>query len=606
MPAVRSQRLSLGSLGVALALAACGGSSTDTAHATASTTPSGSVSSATSASASSSNSPEAPPTNGIKVTQANELTPLVRCKEAAGPPHVSLYSAGPRGTMLGTCGNFYLWHSLFQIPGEGAAESADRLLADVPHPKSAAMGGVLVFAIFSILGSDLDSLTMRINYPGERGGDNITYVRQGNQWKRKPEVGTSNYWGAYYQGGLRSTGTLKGRDFYERVTSENEYSIEYVDGNKGWLPVPQKGTASCKYQLEGHYDWFTSESAEVTALGSRCEDGSSMPPWMFGSGQPTIERWSPGATVGKEEDLPDVDGYKAVTGHLVPTPKDLYVVLGLESRENPESTRLYVARRGQTGWRALSVPQVDVTKGIETWATEDGFFLAGAGNVMRVRGDDIAFNTAVPPKDGAYTDVAFSPTGAVAMISEGKVYEVDGAGAIQEVALPKGTPETVRYNTMGELFVVATDDSPGGDPAIIYGRRPAVKALELDGSAPKVSPLFYIKPFTPQCEKPIVLLYQLSKVAPENFDYPATREALKGEKQFSAARFVEIQATGQRHLLALFEGAKGRELAKSLRDLVTKRVKGSSPQLFCADDVPTELPIKREIKIDFVTGKLLP
>jgi hypothetical protein len=97
-------------------------------------------------------------------------------------------------------------------------------------------------------------------------------------------------------------------------------------------------------------------------------------------------------------------------------------------------------------------------------------------------------------------------------------------------------------------------------------------------------------PLTWRCTTPFVLLYTLSKVAPPDFDYPATREALKGHTEFGDAKFIEFKRLDKRYMGAFVPDV---ELGKKLVDLVKKKVPNSTPQLVCHAPKPS-----REIEID--------
>jgi hypothetical protein len=105
-------------------------------------------------------------------------------------------------------------------------------------------------------------------------------------------------------------------------------------------------------------------------------------------------------------------------------------------------------------------------------------------------------------------------------------------------------------------------------------------------------------PPDPNCPTPFVLLYTLSKQAPANYTYPATRAALEGNADLQwSATFVEFERDGRR-----FFGAKVDDFSvgKTLAKLVEHKVPGSTPQLACHDPVVT-----RTLGIDLTTGELV-
>ncbi len=102
----------------------------------------------------------------------------------------------------------------------------------------------------------------------------------------------------------------------------------------------------------------------------------------------------------------------------------------------------------------------------------------------------------------------------------------------------------------------------------------------------------------PLCPQNLVVLYGFTKVTPDDYDFPLTRKALKGQTQFDKARFVVAKDGGQKFFTAVVpDVAMGRKLVARIE----KEVQGSKPQLVCA-----EPEIVREIKLDLKTGDVVP
>jgi hypothetical protein len=93
------------------------------------------------------------------------------------------------------------------------------------------------------------------------------------------------------------------------------------------------------------------------------------------------------------------------------------------------------------------------------------------------------------------------------------------------------------------------------------------------------------------------VLYGFTKVTPDDYDFPLTRKALKGQTHFEKARFVVAKDGGQKFFTAIVpDVAMGRKLVARIE----KEVQGSKPQLVCA-----EPEIVREVKLDLKTGEVL-
>jgi hypothetical protein len=80
------------------------------------------------------------------------------------------------------------------------------------------------------------------------------------------------------------------------------------------------------------------------------------------------------------------------------------------------------------------------------------------------------------------------------------------------------------------------------------------------------------------CLEVFVSLYAVSRGAPADYDFPATREALKGHGELLAADFVEVDVRGKRVFGATVSSY---DLAEKLARVIKAGVKGSSPQILC-------------------------
>ena len=116
------------------------------------------------------------------------------------------------------------------------------------------------------------------------------------------------------------------------------------------------------------------------------------------------------------------------------------------------------------------------------------------------------------------------------------------------------------------------------------------------GDAAGGGPPSFATAFGPSCGSPFVLLFTLAKTAPAGYDFPSTRDALKGHVELSGARFLEFTRGGKRFFGASVPTG---DLGKKLVAIVAGKVKGSTPQLVC--DAPTAT---RTLDIDLATGKL--
>jgi hypothetical protein len=103
---------------------------------------------------------------------------------------------------------------------------------------------------------------------------------------------------------------------------------------------------------------------------------------------------------------------------------------------------------------------------------------------------------------------------------------------------------------------------------------------------------------TADCDHVFALLFTLARSAPPDYDFPLTREALKGHTELTDARFVETEENGRRYFGAFVPTLA---LGKKLVKIVGDKVQGSSPQLLCH-----EPRVRRAIKLDLRTGAIVP
>ncbi|MCC6524733.1 MAG: hypothetical protein IT373_18900 [Polyangiaceae bacterium] len=103
---------------------------------------------------------------------------------------------------------------------------------------------------------------------------------------------------------------------------------------------------------------------------------------------------------------------------------------------------------------------------------------------------------------------------------------------------------------------------------------------------------------TQTCSMHYVLLDEAPAATADTKDYPRLRAALAGHPELAGMRFIVSLEKGQQFFGALVASY---DKASELEKLVRKGVRGSAPNVLCA-----EPPAVREIKVDLATGKVLP
>lgn len=200
------------------------------------------------------------------------------------------------------------------------------------------------------------------------------------------------------------------------------------------------------------------------------------------------------------------------------------------------------------------------------------------------------------PSDKPVEVGASGPDGAL-WVSDGvSIYRRNG-DAWEPAPLPEGAaePNDVAVDAEGTTWVTAGN-------ALLRTRRAGEtgQGIPIKTSAtpaPKKQGRTFARPGSPRCITNLVLLYGFTKVTPPDYDFPLTRKALKGRKEFEGTRFVVVQDGGKKFFSALMPSF---ELGQRLVKLIEKEVKGSKPQLLCA-----EPEVQREVKINLSTGEII-
>lgn len=208
--------------------------------------------------------------------------------------------------------------------------------------------------------------------------------------------------------------------------------------------------------------------------------------------------------------------------------------------------------------------------------------------------DGSAWKTIEPPVPGeSVLTGALSPDGTLWLISASHVVWAYKDGAFRKEPLPDDAEAQYIAATADGTVWISTAS------ALLRTRRPGdgngVKVDAKKQPPPKRRP--FISPGTPSCTSNIVVLYGFTKVTPDDYDFPLTRKALRGHKEYSKTRFVVTKDNNQKYFTAMVPDY---ETGKKLVALIEKQVQGSKPQLVCA-----EPEVIREVKLDLATGEVI-
>ncbi|XXX74779.1 hypothetical protein WMF30_44720 [Sorangium sp. So ce134] len=219
------------------------------------------------------------------------------------------------------------------------------------------------------------------------------------------------------------------------------------------------------------------------------------------------------------------------------------------------------------------------------------------GGVLRYQGGEL--KKIDPPAKGAgVLTASAAPDGTLWAIADGALFARKGE-AWEQAPLPDGVKaQDVAVGNDGAVWVAAggailkhggAGEAAGAAPGTIHLQK---------GPPPKPKPSRpFPEPGGPKCPQNLVVLYTFSKTAPDDYDFPLTRKALKGRMEFSQARFVVTRDMGQRFFAAFVPSW---DLAKKLQERIKTDVQGSTPQIVCA-----EPEVVRDLKLDLKTGEVV-
>jgi hypothetical protein len=125
--------------------------------------------------------------------------------------------------------------------------------------------------------------------------------------------------------------------------------------------------------------------------------------------------------------------------------------------------------------------------------------------------------------------------------------------------------------------------SPGGSA----GRPSSTKSSPAPAAPPASAPapLRTSKPLvaaTPGCQPVFVAFYTVQPGTPADYDFPATRSALRHRTEFASVNFVEVDLNHHRVFGAL---TPSYDLGQRLAQFVKVKVAGSAPQVLCGEPV---------------------
>ena len=237
---------------------------------------------------------------------------------------------------------------------------------------------------------------------------------------------------------------------------------------------------------------------------------------------------------------------------------------------------------------------------------DEAFFRSG-NVVLHFDGSSVRLLPSLPTKERNLSAVAQAQDGSVfalsqpdfqggSLVSEAKLFRLGRTtdASWQQVALP-AMPDSMAVDGENRIWLTA------GTVLLRQRKSAEEKSVEV-GTVTKATPIAgsVRKPLRapgPLCPQNVVVLYGFTKVTPDDYDFPLTRKALKGHREFEGTRFVVAKDGGERFFSALVPNVKA---GTAMVSLIEKQVKGAKPQLLCASP-----EIVRELQLDLNTGEVV-
>jgi hypothetical protein len=290
-----------------------------------------------------------------------------------------------------------------------------------------------------------------------------------------------------------------------------------------------------------------------------------------------VERWAPGAKtstidimpgIHEPGDLPSVSF--TATGLAAISASDVFVAASKDTwgKDTPTKQSLYFAHFDGTTWQALPSP---IPGGVRSLWSEPGGVVFASNDKSELWSRS---------SDGKWSPLIWPPS----LTEQGGELKLVGFWA-RAAGDDWALVEVVRPNQGRMNYLLHTHPAVNSVPTLEAMSR---KERSVRRPGPPVD----------WCETRFVLLYTLARKAPADYDYPATRKALKGHRELAVegVRLVEFEREGRRYFGARVPDF---DLGEKLAKLVKEKVPGSTPELVCLD--PLE---NRTLDIDLTTGEL--
>jgi len=443
----------------------------------------------------------------------------------------------------------------------------DRLVRDESYTKGLSpMGGVI-----DIIGKWPDSARMTYISSNGRIGWGELYDWKGSGWKQVGFKLPDNW----IYGGVSPWS--QGRHLaimYRGMPFPPGPGIQFkvlLGAPAGPLPALTKAVGNkdreCFTAVDPAAAFLARPEGHVFLFGVSCPDDQTIFEW-----------WAPGSVTSETQRLSLNVQRSISTAHFTArSPTDVYLSAGSARGGQIEAERPALFHFDGTKWAEIEAPPTHHATIASTAVTKDGTLWVvvltpwiwdwppekAAGQVWK-RPPSGAWERVLLPASYPFPlDPNLSQRGAISIhVDESDNVWVTADGAVLRTSPPKQAPELVEWEWNQQF--AATFRAP--------------------------------RAATRDCESIFALFYAFTKVTPDDYDFPLTRKALKGQTQFAKARFVVTRENGQKYFGAFVPDL---DLGKRMVDRIRKEVEGSSPQLLCAKP-----EVVRELPLDLRTGEV--
>jgi hypothetical protein len=471
------------------------------------------------------------------------------------PAELSLFGAGDRGFLISQAG------VELQLVG-------DEVVQDPLLKRGLPVTPTVMLSVDGVGGRYPDALWMSTTEPRGRSGFSALWRWDGKNWQRHASMGDTHYvtgilpWIGGRMLALEQSGMAFDASFVV-LSGDSRLALPQFTKSKS-----KEEFGFCMTQLKPDH-WATLPTGDVFAVGQHCDPEQDYQ-------ELAVERWAPGAKtstidimpgIHEPGDLPSVS-YSA-TGVAAIAASDVFVAAFKDTwgPDTPTKTSPYFAHFDGKTWQALPSP---IPGGVRSLWTEPGGVLFAANDKSELWSRGANGNWSRVTWPNALTD----------------------QGELKLIGFwPRGSGD--------DWAVVEVASQQKGRMGYLLHTRPAVNGVpSLEAMSKKERSLRLPGPPVDWCDTRFVLLYTLARKAPADYDYPATRKALKGHSEFAVEgmRFVEFEREGRRYFGARVPDF---DLGEKLAKLVKDKVPGSTPELVCLD--PLE---NRTLDIDLKTGDL--